>query len=92
MNGDTSPSHNKSSTYPAVNLGPERLKLYWPMKLVWPVTCFITFGLWVFFTPGEALALLVQSGGSIEEWNDHMSFPAGTFFPQPLAFLQGFCS
>lgn len=60
------------------------------MKLVWPATCFITLVFGYLMTPSEALALLVESKGSIEEWHEHMAFAAGYTFPATLSFFIGF--
>lgn len=61
----------------------------WPMKLVWPVACFITLVFGYLLTPEEALMLLMQSQGSIEGWHEHMAFVAGYTFPATLSFFAG---
>lgn len=60
------------------------------MKIVWPATCFITLVFGYLLTPAEALALLVQSQGSTEEWHGHMAFAAGYTFPATVSFFAGF--
>lgn len=62
----------------------------WPMKVVWPVACFITLVFGYFLTPEEALLSLAQSQGSIEEWHEHMAFAAGYTLPATVSFFVGF--
>lgn len=80
----------KSWTQSRLDPDDEPSKHQWPMKLVWPTACFITLVFGYLFTPTEALALLVESQGSIEEWHEHMAFAAGYTLPATLSFFTGF--